>query len=166
MKKKFILDACCGGRMFWFEKKNPNVLFCDKRWGPKGFMKTRPNFEVRPNTILDFRNMPFSDRSFKMVVFDPPHTIRNREQGGVIAERYGRLTIATWEADLGAGFAECWRVLENYGTIIFKWAESDKKISQIKHLFPSKPLFGSRGGAKGGTIWLCFMKIPAEVRGK
>ena len=25
MKK--ILDACCGGRMFWFDKKHPNVLY-------------------------------------------------------------------------------------------------------------------------------------------
>lgn len=30
MEKK-ILDACCGSRMFWFDKKNPNVLFMDKR---------------------------------------------------------------------------------------------------------------------------------------
>lgn len=28
---KKILDACCGSRMFWFDKKNPNVLFMDKR---------------------------------------------------------------------------------------------------------------------------------------
>ena len=28
---KLILDACCGSRMFWFDKHNPNVLFVDKR---------------------------------------------------------------------------------------------------------------------------------------
>jgi hypothetical protein len=26
-----ILDACCGSRMFWFDKGNPNCLFIDKR---------------------------------------------------------------------------------------------------------------------------------------
>ena len=26
-----ILDACCGGRQFWFDKENPNVLFADQR---------------------------------------------------------------------------------------------------------------------------------------
>lgn len=31
MSKKIILDACCGSRMFWFDKKNPNVLFIDNR---------------------------------------------------------------------------------------------------------------------------------------
>lgn len=31
MNKKIILDACCGSRMFWFDKKNPYVLFQDIR---------------------------------------------------------------------------------------------------------------------------------------
>ena len=26
MENKFILDACCGSRMFWFDKKQPNTL--------------------------------------------------------------------------------------------------------------------------------------------
>ena len=28
---KIILDACCGSRMFWFDKENPLVLFADIR---------------------------------------------------------------------------------------------------------------------------------------
>ena len=28
---KIILDACCGSRMFWFDKENPLVLFTDIR---------------------------------------------------------------------------------------------------------------------------------------
>lgn len=28
---KRILDACCGSRMFWFNKNNPDVVFMDKR---------------------------------------------------------------------------------------------------------------------------------------
>lgn len=27
-----ILDACCGGRMFYFEKNHPNVLYIDRRF--------------------------------------------------------------------------------------------------------------------------------------
>ena len=26
-----ILDACCGSRMFWFDKQNPDVVFADNR---------------------------------------------------------------------------------------------------------------------------------------
>ena len=29
MKK--IIDVCCGGRAFWFDKENPDVEFCDIR---------------------------------------------------------------------------------------------------------------------------------------
>lgn len=28
---KIILDACCGSRMFWFDKENPLILFADIR---------------------------------------------------------------------------------------------------------------------------------------
>lgn len=26
-----ILDPCCGGRMFYFDKNHPNILYCDQR---------------------------------------------------------------------------------------------------------------------------------------
>ena len=29
MKK--ILDVCCGSRMFWFDKENPDTIFADNR---------------------------------------------------------------------------------------------------------------------------------------
>jgi len=135
------------------------VLFLDKRRKPKGFMKTRPSFEVEPDMVADFCHLPFDDSSFKMVVFDPPHTIRpNPETGGVIAERYGRLGTKDWAQTLELGFKECWRVLGPDGVLIFKWAESDKKLKDLIPLFPAEPLFGSRVGAQGKTIWLCFFK--------
>ena len=28
---KRILDPCCGSKMFWFDRENPDVLFCDNR---------------------------------------------------------------------------------------------------------------------------------------
>lgn len=28
---KLILDPCCGSKMFWFDKDNPDVLFADQR---------------------------------------------------------------------------------------------------------------------------------------
>ena len=31
MEQKLILDACCGSRMFHFDKQNPHVLFADNR---------------------------------------------------------------------------------------------------------------------------------------
>jgi|GEM_PF-4955529 len=36
LEGKFILDACCGSRMFWFNKKHPNTLYMDIREYDKG----------------------------------------------------------------------------------------------------------------------------------
>ena len=159
MKNKYILDATCGGRMMWYQKKHPNTLYIDQRSKPKGFMKVRKNFSVEPDIQADFREMPFKDNQFHLVVFDPPHTIRKVAEGGVIAERYGRLLLESWQEDLALGFTECWRVLKPKGTLLFKWNECDKAIEDIEPFYPGPPLFGNRMGKNNKTIWVCFMKI-------
>jgi len=141
--KKIILDACCGGKMFWFNKEHPNALYIDKRRRKKGFLKKRPNFEIEPDELGDFTNLKLPDKSFKLVVWDPPHTIRvSGEENSIIAMRYGRLLLENYEAVLVKGFNECWRVLDNYGVLIFKWGSRDKTIAEILKLFPVQPLFG------------------------
>ena len=121
MSKKVILDACCGGRMFWFDKKHPHTLFTDIRKEDKGFIQARPNFEIRPDQIVDFRDMPFPDNSFKLVAWDPPH-IKMRGNRCWAAQKYGSLDADSWAQDLQKGFNECWRVLEDFGVLIFKWS--------------------------------------------
>ena len=64
MKEKLILDACCGSKMFWFDKENPNVLFQDIRSEEHVLCDGR-KLEVRPDVIADFRQMPYEDESFK-----------------------------------------------------------------------------------------------------
>ena len=73
-KTKIILDACCGSRMFWFDKHNPNTLFIDKRSETitaKDRDKIR-TIEVKPDIVADFTNLPFEDNIFIKVVFDSP----------------------------------------------------------------------------------------------
>ena len=36
MDEKLILDACCGGKMFWYNKNHPSVLYVDNRHCEKG----------------------------------------------------------------------------------------------------------------------------------
>ena len=74
MDKK-ILDPCCGSRMFWFDKENPNVIFADNRELEETLCDGR-RLIIKPDVITDFRNMPYPDNSFKLVVFDPPHLLR------------------------------------------------------------------------------------------
>ncbi|MGS4345115.1 methyltransferase [Myroides odoratus] len=154
MKKK-ILDACCGSRMFWFDKDNPLVLFQDIREEEHTLCDGRL-LEVKPDVIGDFRKMEFEDNTFKLVVFDPPH-LHKLGQDTWMAKKYGTL-LPTWEQDIKLGFDECMRVLEKDGILIFKWNEHQIKLNQILSIIPYKPLFGHTSGKHGKTIWLAFMK--------
>jgi len=156
MKK--ILDACCGGKMFWFDKTNPYTLYIDNRNCEAGHNPYRPNHTVKPDIIMDFRKMDLPDNSFKLVVFDPPH-LKLRSDEINSAKLYGCLNPDTWREDLTKGFNECWRVLAEDGVLIFKWHESSVKIGEVLKLFSQKPLFGNRQGTKLNTHWLVFMKI-------
>lgn len=154
---KPILDACCGGKMFWFDKKNPNVLFADIRQVEHTLCDGR-HLEISPDIVVDFRNMPYPDKSFKMVVFDPPHLIQAGENGWM-AKRYGSLNKEGWESYIKQVFDECWRVLDDFGTLVFKWNETDIPVSKILQVIGKEPLFGHKSGRASKTHWMCFMKI-------
>ena len=53
-KEKIILDACCGGRMMWFNKKQPNTIYQDIREEEKGFIKGAEFYSVIPDIIQAF----------------------------------------------------------------------------------------------------------------
>lgn len=118
MKK--ILDACCGSRMCWFDKDNPDTVFMDCRSEEHTLCDGR-RLEIRPDVVGDFRKMPFPDNSFYLVLFDPPH-LNNLGESSWLAKKYGRL-LPSWEDDIRQGFEECMRVLKPNGTLIFKWNE-------------------------------------------
>ena len=169
-KEKLILDACCGSRMFWFDKKNPNVEFVDIRemdrvaiWTSRDG-KIKRYCTIHPTTVADFTNLPFPDNSFYHVVFDPPHLTRLGENAWM-AKKYGRLSKdpAEWKPLIKGGFDECMRVLKPYGTLIFKWSEVDIKVSEILRLIEVQPLYGHRSGKHLTTHWMAFMKFPKEV---
>jgi len=159
MKDKFILDACCGPRMFWFNKAHPNAVYIDIRKEAAGYIKDRKFREVKPDIIMDFTDLKFKDKTFKLVVWDPPHRT-DFTRTSIMAKNYGILRQDRWEADLKKGFKECWRVLDDYGTLIFKWNERQISVSRILKLFQETPLFGHPTGSKNKTHWMCFIKIP------
>ena len=153
---KQILDACCGSRMFWFDKEHPATVFMDNRSFAKNLCDGR-RFEVKPDLIADFREIPFSDESFRLVVFDPPH-LCSAGKTSWLGIKYGVLE-STWQNDLRRGFEECMRVLRPHGVLIFKWSEDQISTADVLKLFPVPPLFGNR---RGRAIWLTFMKFPSE----
>ena len=152
---KIILDACCGSRMFWFDKTNPNVLFADIRNESHVLCDGR-DLVIAPDIQIDFREMPFGDNTFKLVVFDPPHLIKLGSNSWM-AKKYGKLNLA-WEQDIKQGFDECVRVLQVGGTLIFKWNERDIKANDLIRAIGMQPLFGHKTRANSETIWMAFMK--------
>lgn len=152
---KNILDACCGSKMFWFDKENPDVEFMDIRKEDHILCDGR-HLKINPGTLGDFRCMPFEDNCFSLVIFDPPH-LRGAGGKGWQALKYGSLS-KDWMDDISEGFSECFRVLKPTGVLIFKWNEEDIKVSEILKLTPVKPLIGHKSGKQNKTHWLTFMK--------
>jgi len=89
---------------------------------------------VDPDIIADFRKLPFPDKSFKLIVFDPPH-LKRLGQNSWMAKKYGVLDKDTWKEDLRKGFSECWRVLAIHGSLIFKWSTEQKRNQYLSKKF-------------------------------
>lgn len=155
----FVLDPACGGRQFYFDKADDRVLFGDVRVLERVTFTNRQTYEVAPDVVMDFRELPFEDGTFKVVVFDPPHSTRAGTSGW-LATKYGILDKATWRDDLRAGFAECFRVLAVGGVLIFKWAEVDVTVTEVLKLAEHRPLLGHKSGKQMGTHWVTFIKEP------
>ena len=155
-----ILDACCGSRMFWFDKHNPLVTFMDNRIFEDTLCDGR-SLRVKPDVVGDFRNIPYPNATFDLVVFDPPHLLKVGESSW-IAKKYGKLNPDSWKEDLRQGFAECFRVLKPNGVLIFKWNETDIKVSEILKLSPQKPLIGHKSGRLNKTHWILFAKAGEQ----
>jgi len=156
MLDKLILDASCGGKTFWFNKNHPNAVYLDRRFEEHklDYKRNKQHIIVNPDIIGDFTELPFDDGSFKLVVFDPPHKQFN--QSSIMYKKYGTLDN-NWKDDLRKGFKECFRVLEDNGVLIFKWAESGVKVEDVLSLTDVEPLFGHR--TTRTTVWITFMKI-------
>lgn len=150
---KSILDACCGSRMFWFDKNNPDVMYMDNRILETELSDGR-ELIIKPDVVADFREIPFEDDSFYMVVFDPPHLL-HAGKSSWLAKKYGVLNENSWKVDLQKGFKECMRVLKPNGTLIFKWNSEQIATSKVLSLFDKRPLFGDK---RAKTRWMVFMK--------
>ena len=156
-----VLDACCGSRMFWFDRADERAIYIDRRretheLKDKSSRGGKRTLVVNPDIVADFTALPFDDASFALVCFDPPHFRRNGGKGWV-GLKYGTLGD-DWRDMLRKGFAECFRVLKPEGTLVFKWNEDEIPVSQVLALTPEKPLFGNRCGKTAKSHWLVFLK--------
>ncbi|MDR9909378.1 class I SAM-dependent methyltransferase [Enterobacter hormaechei] len=154
-----ILDACCGSRMFWFDRSDRRAVFSDIR-AEEIQMGDGRQLVISPDLVADFRNLPFADNTFSVVVFDPPHLKRAGEKGWM-RQKYGVLDKNTWRDDIRAGFAEAFRVLRPNGVLIFKWNETQIPMREIIVLTDEKPVIRQRTGKSDKTHWIIYVKSRA-----
>lgn len=155
-----ILDVCCGSKMFWYDKEESHTTYMDIR-GEVLIYTDRDvvrEVKINPDLVADFRDIPFADDSFDLVVFDPPHLIHVGDNSW-LAKKYGKLDKNTWPQDLKLGFDECMRVLKPNGTMLFKWNEEQIKTKDVFEVFGQQPILGDK---RSKTRWSVFIKKRAK----
>jgi len=151
--------------MMWFDKHNPACLYIDKRNVEPcmvGKGRNARRFSVDPDMTADFTSLPFDDNSFYLIIWDPPHLIRAGEKS-YMGIKYGCLD-KNWQETLRLGYSELMRVLKPYGTLIFKWNETQVPTSEVIMAIGQEPLFGHISGRTSKTHWMTFMKLPDEAK--
>lgn len=150
-----ILDATCGYRAMWWDKKNPDVIYLDQRK------------EVKPNIQARWQFLPFINNAFDLIVFDPPHIPAKKTNKGITLKRYGRINTPTFCQDFFQAFKELNRVLKTGGFLILKWNNNSIRATKVLSMAREwKPLFGHKTGIKNFpnrkrssiTEWFTFYK--------
>lgn len=160
--EKEVLDACVGGRHWWFDKNDNDIFSIDIRQVKPGSIKIQPNWSCQPDLIASYSNMPFENNQFGLVVWDIPHKLKF--DSGLITQKYGYLGNE-WEKTTRNGFLEIWRVLKLGGTLIFKYADLDIKVSTMLNLFPVKPKVGTitKKGVNNTYFFVFYKTNELEV---
>lgn len=155
--RRFILDPASSMRSFYFDKQDSRVVFGDIRKKETHLLTNGQTIHIEADEVMDFRNIPYPDNSFQCVIFDPPHMMKLSEKSWM-RKKYGVLNENSWREDLGKGFAECFRVLKPYGTLIFKWNEVCIPLKDVLALTTYRPVVGHPSGKRMNTHWVLFIK--------
>src|SRR5690554_5638380 len=135
-----VLDAGCG-RGSWLYP-DASVLRVDIR------------SEVCPDLVADVRELPLTDQSFDLVLWDPPHLNTGRES--VFAAEYGHWTQADIYTLLSEGSRELARIAKPTCSLVLKWGGKDVPLRKVIQRMPLwRPLVGTRAlrKATSQTSW-------------
>mgnify|MGYP002754226326 CR=1 FL=1 len=118
-----ILDACCGSKMFWFDREHKETVYMDNRTLDTTLCDGR-KLIVKPDVIADFRKMPFEDESFDIIF----HPVSN-----------------SYIEKVEPVFKECYRILKKGGILLCGLDIGtnyivDEKEEKIINSLPFNPL--------------------------
>jgi len=168
-----ILDATCGFKGIWYQKNHPFVTFMDKRkenidGKTKNYkFKNRRRVKINPDIVSTWKDAPFPDNYFDMIIFDPPHLIKNNgSKLSQMQKQYGYLNKDTWKQDIKEGVEKLFKILKPEGVFILKWCENNARVEEVIKLMPYPPLFGSNTKSKGYTAnyWILFLKYDVNLK--
>ena len=169
-----ILDATCGFKGIWYQKNHPFVTFMDKRNGNYSFsdgwkyhLAKDRTYKVKPDVVSTWKDAPFPDGYFDMIIFDPPHLIVDRnKKPPAMTQAYGYLYSDNYKQVLKEGMKKLFDILKPEGVFILKWCENSDKVDEIIKLAPYPPLFGSNTKSKGHTqnFWILFIKYDVNSK--
>ena len=150
-----ILDLTAGYRAMW-KGKHQNVIFLDKRK------------EVTPDIVASNEKLPFKDKAFEKLVYDPPHTV------GTLTPFYthepeGFDRYSHWDSrpdfykNIISVNNEAYRVLKDSGLFVIKWCDLTIKHGLIINLMDNfelkrRTLFQSKNQNKSKKFFLYFKK--------
>ena len=162
-----ILDATCGPKGIWYQKNHPFVTFMDKRNETviSNHKEQKPRrYVINPDVISEWKDTPFPDNHFDMVIFDPPHLILDRgKKPPNMVQEYGFFYRDNYRAILQTGIKKLFNILKPEGIFIFKWCENSITIEEVLKFFPYPPLFGSNIKKKTtDTYWIVFLKYRQD----
>jgi len=169
-----ILDATAGNRTMWRYKCSANIIYMD----------IERKLEVRPTIFADDRCLPFRDKQFDTIFFDPPHAWGSKGHYHVFPRRskdyfetwhdrtipryYGWDRYKTKAQLMNYLFktgAELWRVLKNDGLLWVKWNEMYLSLRtlltlltdwrELMQIYMKSP---SQTASGHQTYWLCLEK--------
>lgn len=166
-----ILDATTGFKGIWYQKNHPFVTFMDKRKEKciesNHAIGKKRRVKIDPDVVSEWKDAPFPDNYFDMVIFDPPHLVISRDKKKLctLEKQYGVLYKDNWRITLKDGIAKLFKTLKPEGVFILKWCENSVKVDEIIKLMPYPPLFGSNTKSKGHTAnyWILFLKYDMNI---
>src|SRR3990167_8089000 len=156
LEDKKIIDVACGGRMFWFDKQQPNTLFVDKRTMQPEIVGYGIHKRIRkclPDKIMDFRKLDLPNNRFSLVVFDPPHLFlgKNSHTGNKKHNAYNDdLPEKEYQEQQIRVLNELWRITKSTGSLFYN---HKNRIKNGLSIIPYEWIFRSNWFIKQELIW-------------